>query len=194
MKENLIENLNLTKMMYFLSIVLSISSSQASWNTFKSNKVFIDLKSNWHAYEEMLGLPLVYVGAMKKDREGKKSGPIFTITPTGITEMRTSKESFDEKINVFKRGRTKWVNKLGGKIHNFQSLKTTDWKNIKSVKSIQYKYTLDKTLFIEKTYYFYCKDQLFHAKSLVRPNEYPNALNEMDEMLSSFKCKTTELI
>ena len=142
----------------------------------------------------MLGLPLVYVGAMTNNRKNKKSGPIFTITPTGISEQRISNKNFDDQINIFKKGRTKWVKKFGGQIHRFQPIKTRDWRNIKKVKSIKYEYTLDKILFSEETYYFYCNDQLFHAKSLVRPNEYPNAQLDIHKMLNTFRCKKVETI
>lgn len=132
----------------------------------------------------MLGLPLVLVGPKKEN-----SRITISLTPTGLNKLFLIPDELEANQNDYRNGRRKYVREIKGEIQEFFPYETKKWKNVERVHTIGFKYVLGGHTFVERTYYFTCKTQMFHMKSKYRENEFPDGNDVVDKIVKSFNCR-----
>ncbi len=151
----------------------------------RNGVVSFDLpNSDWSYYKDMLGLPLVFVGPSKDNQR-----ITISVTATGIEKMNLDPEKLETDQNRWFFGRKKFVEKFKGRItkkYDYKKLKT---KNLSLVHRIGYQYQVEDRIFESFSYYYNCKNQLYHVKSLGEVQLFPSMAKTSDQFLNTLGCK-----
>ena len=172
---------------FILSLSFASSNAYAKkgqWTKLKKANVYFKTPRKWKSVPNFLGLPLILLSPMKN-----KSRITISITPTGLKKKFLINEEMKATQNNYKKGRIRYVKEIQGEITGFFEYETRKWKNVERVHTIGFKYKLGGHLFVERTYYFTCKTQMFHMKSKYREGEYPKGDSTIDGIVKSFNCK-----
>jgi hypothetical protein len=147
------------------------------------NKISLHYPNKWqHAYN-FLATPLTLFGPVEK---GKR--PVISINNSNVKNFSFDKKDLTRNQESYKKGRLKWLKKNKGKFVRFSGYRIQKWNNIKEVHSIGYSYTIAKELYLEKTYFFNCKETLFSISTLMTWDQNKNFGKDIKKILSSIKC------
>lgn len=170
-----------TGIKFIVFFLFSLSLTYAK--TFVSPNFKVELDSSWEDYNDLFGLPHVFLGTMK---EGVR--PSLGVVPTGNENVKLNGEVDTETFFKFKKNKQDWISKSHGKVIEFYPYQKVDFPKVKDIHKFSLKYILGAQTFTEASYYFHCKKELFHLKTLVLSSD-DNGTKELGIILNSFECK-----
>lgn len=160
------------------------ASQEATWVKLRKAEVGFHLPDKWNHYKDMLGLPLVFVSPSKE-----KQRITVSVTPTGLKDIPMNPKALKDQQNGWFSGRRKFVSKFKGKITGTYPYSLEKWKHLPEVHAIGYKYMVGEKQFVSHSFYFYCKEQLFHMKSLYEQNIYAKGIDTVEKIGNSIRCR-----
>ncbi len=181
--------MNLKKLsVVFIALSLVVSTASAAkgkWTKIENAEIFVKLPSKWNGYKDMLGIPFTIVSPKKLI-----SRITISVTPTKEKNAMLSfnKDGADPN-GPYKKGREKYLKSISAEMKEFYPHKIVDWENVKGVQTIGFKYFQGGNHFVERTYVFACKKQIFFMKSSYRFEEFPDGDETIDEVVKTFNCR-----
>ena len=147
------------------------------------NKIHLHYPNGWQHAFNFLNTPLTLFGPVVDSRRA-----VISINNTDVKNFSFNKKRLQDNEDSYKEGRLKWLKKNKGKVVRFTGYRISKWKNIPEVHSIGYSYTIKNDLFLEKAYFFNCKNELFNISTLMTWEQNKTHGKEVKKILSSFKC------
>jgi hypothetical protein len=181
--------MNLKKLnVVFVALMLVLSSpasaAKGKWTKLKNADVYFKLPSKWKSVQDLLGLPLVLYSPMKD-----RSRITISVTPTGLKKKFLLPKDLADNQEDYRKGRRRYIKEIQGEITSFFPYETRKWANVERVHTIGFKYVLGGQTFVERTYYFTCKTQMFNMKSKYREEEFPEGKDTVKKIVESFNCR-----
>ena len=169
----------------FLSFFLTSSYSFSAEKIFQlnKNKIHLHYPDGWQHAFNFLNTPLTLFGPVVDNRRA-----VISINNTDVKNFSFNKKRLQDNEDNYKEGRLKWLKKNKGKVVRFTGYRISKWKNIPEVHSIGYSYTIKNDLFLEKAYFFNCKNELFNISTLMTWEQNKTHGKEVKKILSSFEC------
>lgn len=169
----------------FLSIFLINSPVYALEKNFPvgSNKISLYYPKDWQHAFNFLNTPLTLFGPVLNGRRA-----VISINNTDIPNFSFNKKELKDNEGSYKEGRLKWLKKNKGKVVRFTGYRISKWKNIPEVHSIGYSYTIKNDLFLEKSYFFNCNNELFNISTLMTWEQNKEHGKILKKILTSLKC------
>lgn len=162
----------------------TFAKNKATWVKLRKAEVGFSLPAKWNHYKDMLGLPLVFVSPRINAQRITVS-----VTPTGLNDIPMDPKTLKKEQNGWFSGRRKFVSTFKGAITGTFPYSLEKWKHIPEVHAIGYKYKVADKHFVSHSFYFYCKEQLFHVKSLYEQNVYTKGLDTVESIGNTLRCR-----
>lgn len=172
-------------MKVLLLLILSCSFSWAKVEEFEiqGKKISIDVPAEWQTVKELYGMPL---SALGPEENGLRPAMVFSFM--GMNSKIMSPEKFQSIFKDFKTSKQKWVDKYKGKLLMFEEMTPVEFSKDVKGHFIGAEYIVDDIIFIERSYYLYCKSDVFHVKWNIR-EEHKKHMKDIERILRSFSCK-----
>lgn len=173
--------------MKILLVALIVSSAAYSKTvTFElegKHKVTITHPEGWETAKDLYGLPLTVLGPFAND-----SRPVLTIVPTNLKEELHSPAEFKKVFDGFKTAKEEWVTNHKGNLLKYEAV--TSVEPSKSLKGhfVGSEFALNGVHFIERSYYLYCKKEVYNLKYSIR-DEHRKYIKDLQKMIGDFKCE-----
>lgn len=161
-------------------ILLTAHSAQALIIQDERGQVQLDLPSRWKYEKNLMGLPHVLLSPEGKDRAS------FSITLTGLAEMKLPTKELEKNQPEYQEGRKKWAESRGFKVIKFIPYALLKSGNKFQTHSIGFQYRDEKSEYTEMSYFTECPNSLVHTKALgesLSPN-----LTEALKIVKSLMC------
>ncbi|WP_127716576.1 hypothetical protein [Halobacteriovorax sp. HLS] len=173
------------KALVITGFILNINNAYSLEKKFnlKNDKISLHYPSNWQFAYNFLSTPLTLFGPVKDGRR-----PVISINNSSVKNFSFDKKNLSENQDSYKSGRLKWLKKNNGKFVRFSGYRISKWKNINEVHSIGYSYTIEKDLFLEKSYFFNCNGNLFNINTLMTWEQNKRHGKEIKKILTSLEC------
>ncbi|MFL5784652.1 MAG: hypothetical protein ACJ76H_08595 [Bacteriovoracaceae bacterium] len=171
-------------MKVLLLLVLSFSSAWASVQSFviQDKKISIDVPGGWQGVKDLYGLPLVVLGPWENS-----SRPAISWMYTGMTKKIMKEDEFRKIFTGFKEDKESWLKEHSGKLLKFEQPTEKSFSKDLSGHFIGAEFVVNDIHFIERSYYLYCKDEVYNVKWSIR-DEHRKYLAEIDKIVGSTKC------
>ncbi len=171
--------------MKILMICLLFSfGAVASFETFTlktGHKITLNVPEGWEASKDLFGLPLTVLGPFAND-----SRPVLGIVPTKVTSEKMPEKEFKKYFEDFRKEKEEWVRSNKGELLDFDPTKSVEFKNARG-HFIGAEFKVNSLTFLERSYYLYCKGELYNLKYSIR-NEHKKYLGDLQKMVEDFKC------
>jgi hypothetical protein len=145
-------------------------------------KVTVDVPANWEAAKDLFGLPLTILGPWANE-----SRPVLTIVPTGVKSSKMPEADFKKLFTDFKKEKDEWVQSHKGELVSYEPVTSVEYKGLKG-HFIGAEFKINNVLFIERSYYLYCKEELYNLKYSMR-DEHRKYTKDLQKMVEAFKCE-----
>ncbi|CBW27716.1 putative exported protein [Halobacteriovorax marinus SJ] len=165
------------------SLTFQVASATEKDFTLGKNKINLHYPKGWQHAFNFLNTPLTLFGPVLNGRRA-----VVSINNTNIKDFSFNKKDLQDNEDNYKNGRLKWLKKNKGKVVRFTGYRISKWKNIPEIHSIGYSYTIKNDLFLEKSYFFNCNNELFNISTLMTWEQNKSHGKEVKKILSSFKC------
>lgn len=171
-------------MKVLLLLILSYSSAWASVQNFvvQDKKITIDVPIGWEGVRDLFGLPLVVLGPWENN-----SRPAISWMLTGMTKKIMKEEEFKKLFTGFKEDKVSWLQEHTGKLLKFEEPTSKAFSKDLSGHFIGAEFVVNDIHFIERSFYLYCKDEVFNVKWSIR-DEHRKYMNEINQIVGSLKC------
>lgn len=172
-------------MKLFLVLLLLPLASYAKVQSFTlegGKKVSVDVKENWEAAKDLFGIPLTVLGPWANE-----SRPVVSILPTNVKKTDTSEEQFKKYFSDFKKDKDEWVQEHKGKLISYEPA-TSVKMGEKSGHFIGAEFVINNVHFIERSYYLFCKDEIYNLKYSMR-DEHRKYTKDLQKVVEDFKCE-----
>ena len=168
----------------YLSLFIGAVCAKTQTVRLRNGAVSFELPSDkWSFYKDMLGLPLVIVSPSKK-----KQRITISVTATGINKLKLDPDKLEAEQKTWFLGRKRFVDKFNGVITKKYDYKKFKTVNLERVHRIGYQYKVEEKTFESFSYFYNCKAQLYHVKSLGEINLFPDVPNISDDFLNTLSC------
>jgi hypothetical protein len=167
-----------------ISLILS-SGALASTEIFSlasGHKITLKVPEGWAASKDLFGLPLTVLGPYVNE-----SRPVLGITPTKLKSEKMPEADFKKFFDDFRQEKEGWVRSHKGELLDFDPTKSIEFKNSRG-HFIGAEYKINNVTFLERSYYLYCKGELFNLKYSIR-NEHRKYLSDLQKIVEDFKCE-----
>lgn len=166
-------------------LFVAFAGIHASAASFEINgkKVSIEVPKSWEAVKDLFGIPLAILGPWANE-----SRPVLSILPTGVTTDKMPEEKFKKLFEDFKKDKDQWVQSHKGELLSYEP--TTEVVLSTDLKGhyIGAEFKINAVHFIERSYYLYCKKDLYNLKYSIR-DEHRKYLKDLQKMVQEFKCE-----
>jgi hypothetical protein len=172
-------------MKYFLLSLFVCSLAFGKTQSFKlegNHPVTVTFPDSWEAVRDLFGIPLAVLGPYEND-----SRPVLSILPTTLKKSQTSETEFQKVFVDFKKEKDEWVQSHKGQLISYEPMKAVDFGKELKGHFIGAEFKINDVHFIERSYYLWCKDEVYNLKYSIR-NEHKKYLNELQKMVGEFKC------
>lgn len=173
--------------MRLLTLLMIISSSGAMASVeshiIQGKKVQIEVPKEWETVKDLYGLPLVALGP-----EEDETRPAIAFTYTGMTKKIMKVENFQKLFSDFRKEKDDWVRKHKGQLLKFEEMTPVKMTSEVHGHFIGAEFIVEDTHFVERSYYLYCKDEVYHVKWSMR-DEHRKHMKDIDVITRSFSCK-----
>lgn len=149
----------------------------------QDKKISIDVPTEWETVKDLFGLPLAALGP-----EEKGTRPAMSFSYTGMTRKIMTPEKFQGLFKDFRKGKEKWVDKYKGKLLMFEEMTPVSFSKDIRGHFIGAEFVIDGAHFAERSYYLFCKDEVYHVKWSIR-EEHRKHMKDIDQIMRSFACK-----
>lgn len=169
-----------------LIICFSCSFAFAKTETFElasKKKVTVTYPGSWEAIRELYGIPLAILGPYANE-----SRPVLSILPTNVKEKDHPEKDFKKIFEDFKKEKEEWVKSHKGTLLKYEPV--TEVAPRKDLKGhfIGAEFKINGIHFIERSYYLYCKGEVYNLKYSIR-DEHRKYIKDLQEMIGDFKCE-----
>lgn len=167
-------------LIFFVSV-----SAQAIVEThvIQEKKISIEVPKEWETVKDLYGLPLVALGP-----EEDETRPAIAFSFTGMTKKIMKVENFQKLFTDFRKEKEAWVRNHKGKLLKFEDMTPVKMTGDIHGHFIGAEFLVEDTHFIERSYYLYCKDEVYHVKWSIR-DEHRKHMKDIDLITRSFSCK-----
>ena len=114
--------------------------------------------------------------------------PVIALDATDLDRKHLDKDKLVDGQIDYRKGRIKWLEKNNGTLVEFYPYSIVNWKHIKNIHAIGYKYTIRKTEYKEINYFFECKNKIFTISTLITKEQERNQIKEFKGLLDSIQC------
>jgi hypothetical protein len=170
------------KLLLMTAALTSLTAGAASYEV-AGKKVSVAVPKNWEAVKDVFGIPLAILGPWANE-----SRPVLSILPTGVTSEKMPEEKFKKLFDDFKKEKDEWVRSHKGELLSYEPTKSVDLRKDLRGHYIGAEFKINGVHFIERSYYLYCKNDLFNLKYSIR-DEHRKYVNELQKMVEEFKCE-----
>lgn len=170
------------KVLLLLIFSCSLSWAKVQDHVIQDKKISIDVPTEWQTAKELFGLPLVALGP-----EENETRPAISFSFTGMTKKIMKVENFQQIFSDFKKEKEAWVGKYKGKLLKFEDMTPVTFSKDIHGHYIGAEFLIEDEHFAERSYYLYCKDEVYHVKWSIR-NEHRKHMKDIDKIIRSFKC------
>ena len=146
-------------------------------------KVSVDVKENWEAAKDLFGVPLTVLGPWANE-----SRPVVTIVPTKLTKNDISEEQFKKTFENFKKEKDEWVRSHSGQLLSYEPVTSVEFRKDLLGHYIGAEFKINNIHFIERSYYLYCKGEVFNLKYSMR-DEHRKYTQDLQKVVEEFKCE-----
>jgi hypothetical protein len=149
----------------------------------QNKKVTITHPENWETAKDLYGIPLTVLGPYENN-----SRPVLTILPTNLKKENHSEKDFQKLFQNFKAEKEDWIGTHKGKLLKYEA--TTKVQPRKDLQGhfIGAEFVINEIHFIERSYYLYCKDEIYNLKYSIRL-DHQKYLQDLQKMVGEFKCE-----
>ena len=171
----------------FLLLILPLVSgpSWASEATFSlsNRKVGLEIPEGWKAETGLLGLPLVLLGPLGED----KTRTVLSFAGMGKDNIAFGDSFVSRAQPEFKRAKSEWLKKERASLVDFLPMEDAAWPNGRAlILGMRYEFRGRRNT--EKTYYFLCKQKMYHAKVMTSAaNEHE--LSTAEALIKGLSCE-----
>jgi hypothetical protein len=172
-------------MTIFVALLFAISSFEVSAAGFEiaGKKLSIEVPKSWEAVKDLFGIPLAILGPWANE-----SRPVLSILPTGVTAEKMPEEKFKKLFADFKKDKDQWVQSHKGELLSYESTTEVVFSSDLQGHYIGAEFKINGVHFIERSYYLYCKKDLYNLKYSIR-DEHRKYLKDLQKMVQEFKCE-----
>lgn len=146
-------------------------------------KVSVDVKEKWEASKDLFGIPLTVLGPWENE-----SRPVITILPTTLKKTDIEPSDFKKIFDDFKKEKDEWVTSHAGKLLSYEPATSVEFRKDLVGHYIGAEFEIDNTHFIERSYYLYCKGEVFNLKYSMR-QEHKKYTQDLQQIVRDFKCE-----
>lgn len=146
-------------------------------------KVSVEVKENWEAAQDLFGIPLTVLGPWANE-----SRPVVTILPTNLKKEDISKEEFKKHFENFKKEKDEWVQSHSGELLSYEPVTSVEFNKDLLGHYIGAEFKINNIHFIERSYYLYCKGEVFNLKYSMR-DEHRKYTQDLQKVVEEFKCE-----
>ncbi len=172
-------------MKIFVALLIAASSFAASAASFdlSGKKVSVEVPKNWEAVKDLFGIPLAILGPWANE-----SRPVLSVLPTGVTTEQMPEENFKKLFDDFKKEKDEWVKSHKGELLSYEPKTEVVLQSDLKGHYIGAEFKINAVHFIERSYYLYCKKNLYNLKYSIR-DEHRKYLKDLQKMVQEFKCE-----
>lgn len=145
-------------------------------------KVSVNVMENWEAAQELFGIPLAVLGPWANE-----SRPVVSILPTKMKKEDISKEEFKKYFEDFKKEKEEWVQSHSGSLISYEPATSVEYGNLAG-HYIGAEFKINNIHFIERSYYLYCKGEVYNLKYSMR-EEHRKYTKDLQKIVEEFKCE-----
>lgn len=146
-------------------------------------KVSVDVKENWEAAKDLFGIPLTVLGPWEND-----SRPVVTILPTDLKKEDISEAEFKKHFENFKKEKDTWVRSHSGELLSYEPVTSVEFRKDLLGHYIGAEFKINNIHFIERSYYLYCKGEVFNLKYSMR-DEHRKYTDDLKKVVEDFRCE-----
>jgi hypothetical protein len=154
-----------------------------TFNLSVGNKVTLNVPEKWETAKDLFGIPLAVLGPWANE-----SRPVLSIVPTGVKASIMPQKDFQNLFNNFKKEKEEWVRSHKGELLGYEPTKSAELRKDLKGHFIGAEFKINNVHFIERSYYLYCKDELFNLKYSIR-DEHRKYIKDLQKMVEEFKCE-----
>ena len=145
--------------------------------------ISVEVPKEWQSAKDLFGLPLSLLGP-----EENEARPAMSFSYTGMTKKIMTPEKFRELFKEMKQGKERWATKLGAKLLMFEQPTSVAITKEITGHFIGAEFMVQNEIFTERSYYLYCKDEVYHVKWMLREGQKKH-MKDIETILRSFSCK-----
>lgn len=146
-------------------------------------KVSVNVKDDWEAAQDLFGIPLTVLGPWANE-----SRPVVTILPTELTKKDISEAEFKKHFENFKKEKDEWVQSHSGELLSYEPVTSVEFRKDLLGHFIGAEFKINNIHFIERSYYLYCKGEVFNLKYSMR-DEHRKYTQDLQKVIEEFKCE-----
>jgi hypothetical protein len=172
--------------MLLSSLLLLTTVAYAKTESFElkeKKKVTVTYPEGWETIKDLYGIPLSVLGPFANE-----SRPVLSIVPTNLKQEKHSPEEFKKIFDDFKADKEEWVQSHDGKLIKFEPATVVEPRSDLKGHFIGAEFYMNGIHFIERSYYLYCKNEVFNLKYSIR-DEHRKYINDLQKMVGAFKCE-----
>lgn len=171
--------------LYLIAILVMSFHAYGKTESFalpKSKPFKINIPDGWRAVPSLFGIPLAILGPEARDKR-----PVLSVYPGETNSKVLSQADLESLFADFKQEKEKWMKEEGGELKTYEPVtKVSFGKNV-SGHYIGAEYVLEGETFLERSYYLYCKEELYNLKYTFR-NDQLSHLKAAQQMVENFQC------
>jgi hypothetical protein len=169
------------------ALILFVLLCSSSWatvqeHTIQDKKIRINILSAWEPVKDLYGLPLVVLGPWEN-----KSRPAITWVFTGMNAKHMTPEEFRKLFVTFKKEKEDWLKGHSGRLLKFEEATPIQFSPKLKGHFIGAEFMVSDVHFIERSYYLYCKDEVYNVKWSIR-DEHRKFMKDLTSIVGSLEC------
>ena len=149
----------------------------------KGKKVSVNVLENWEVMKDLYGIPLTVLGPWANE-----SRPVVSILPTKMQQKDISEAEFKKHFEDFKKKKDEWVQSHSGKLLSYEPATSVKFGKELAGHFICAEFEMNNIHFIERSYYLYCKGEVYNLKYSMR-EEHKKYLKDLQNIVEGFKCE-----
>lgn len=150
----------------------------------ETNKfVTLEVPAGWETVKDLFGIPLAVLGPWNDE-----SRPVLSILFTHLTREKFAQKDFQNLFADFKNEKDAWVKSHQGTLISYEPATPVDFGKDLSGHYIGLEFEMNSIHFIERSYYLYCKNEVYNLKYSLR-DEHRQHLAQLQKLVREFKCK-----
>jgi hypothetical protein len=173
------------KMMILLLILLSNSAWGKTEHHVldKTKHIQVYVPHGWESVKDLYGVPLTILGPWANE-----SRPVIMFVFTNLKKSTLSKNDFQNLFENFNEQKEKWVKSHKGQLIKYEPKKVVVFRKDFEGHYIGAEFKINDIHFVERSYYLYCKDEIYNLKYSIR-DEHRVHLSSLHRIIEEFRCE-----
>lgn len=149
----------------------------------KGKKVTIAVPEGWESVKDLYGIPITVLGPWANE-----SRPVLMYVFTHLKKSYFSQEDFEGLFKDFEKEKSDWVKTHNGTLIKYEPKTKVELRKDLQGHYIGAEFKINDIHFVERSYYLYCKEQVYNLKYSMR-DEHRVHLPVLHQMIKEFKCE-----